>query len=143
MIRHQGLARTRAAGWTLLVGLVAGSAIVAGAQSKPAPTDAERIERGRHVYERLKCATCHQIAKKGNSRFPLDGVASRLSADDLRRWITDTARMEDALPRMPAVRMSATKYRLSAADLDGLVAYLGTLKKALVTHEGMKARRKP
>ncbi len=96
-------------------------------QTPPAP-DAVRVERGRQVYARLKCATCHQIAKHGNSRFPLDGVASRLSADQLRRWITDTAKMEDALPRMPAVRMSATKYRLSAADLDGLVAYLQTLK---------------
>jgi cbb3-type cytochrome oxidase cytochrome c subunit len=37
--------------------------------------------------------------------------------------------MEDALPRMPAVRMSATRYRLSAADLDALVAYLQTLKE--------------
>jgi mono/diheme cytochrome c family protein len=80
------------------------------------------------VYAREKCATCHQIARQGNSRFPLDGVASRLSTADLRRWITDTAKMEDALPRMPAVRMSARKYHLSPADLDALVAYLATLK---------------
>jgi len=37
--------------------------------------------------------------------------------------------MEDALPRMPAVRMSATKYHLSPADLEALVAYLQTLKE--------------
>lgn len=96
---------------------------------KPSPTTAERIERGKHVYAREKCATCHQIERKGNSRFPLDGVGSRLSAEQLRRWITDTAKMEDALPRMPAVRMSATKYHLSPADLDALVAYLQTLKE--------------
>ena len=50
------------------------------------------MERGRQVYAHQKCATCHQIAKKGNSRFPLDGVASRLSAEDLRRWITAAKR---------------------------------------------------
>ena len=113
------------------VALVAGVTLAFGvavrSQATPA-TDAARVERGRQVYARLKCATCHQIAKNGNSRFPLDGVGSRLSAEDLRRWMTDTAKMEDALPRLPAVRMSATKYRLSAQDLDGLVAYLKTLK---------------
>ena len=93
----------------------------------PAPAAAQ-VARGRQIYTREKCATCHQIAKLGNSRFPLDGVASRLSADDLRRWMTDTAKMENALPRLPAVRMSAMKYRLSPADLDALVSYLKTLK---------------
>ena len=112
----------------LLVVAALGSGVVLRSQTAPPPSPAARVERGRQVYAHHKCATCHQIAKQGNSRFPLDGVASRLSAVDLRRWITDTAKMEDALPRLPAVRMSATKYRLSPADLDGLVAYLQTLK---------------
>ena len=99
-----------------------------GARAQKAPTAAQQVERGKAVYAREKCATCHQIARQGNSRFPLDGVASRLTADELRRWITDTAKMEDALPRMPAVRMSARKYHLSAADLNALVAYLASLK---------------
>ena len=97
--------------------------------AQKSPTAAERVARGQQVYAREKCATCHQIAHQGNSRFPLDGVGSRLTADQLRRWITETARMEDALPRMPAVRMSATKYHLSPADLEALVAYLQTLKE--------------
>ena len=80
------------------------------------------------MYAREKCATCHQIAGHGNSRFPLDGVGKKLTSKQLRLWITDTARMEDALPRLPVVRMSATKYRLSPKDLDALVAYLGSLR---------------
>jgi len=111
----------------VLVAVSLGWTLAAHAQ-KPPPTAAQRVERGTQVYAREKCATCHQIARKGNSRFPLDGVGSRLSAEQLRRWMTDTAKMEDALPRMPAVRMSATKYHLSPADLDALVAYLLTLK---------------
>ena len=86
------------------------------------------VAAGRKIYEREKCATCHQIARLGNSRFPLDGVASRLTADQMRRWITETAKMEAALPRMPAVRMSVQKYRLKPTDLDVLVVYLQTLK---------------
>ena len=90
-------------------------------------TDA-RVDLGRKVYEQQKCASCHQIAKRGNSRFPLDGVGSKLTAAQLRRWMTDTAEMEAALPRLPAIRMSEMKFRLNARELDALVAYLASLK---------------
>jgi mono/diheme cytochrome c family protein len=112
--------------------LVAAAAVsVASAQSggpPPAKPSPELLAAGRKVYDRERCLTCHQIAKHGNSRFPLDGVGTRLTPEQIRRWITHTSEMEDALPKMPPVRMSAIKYRLSAADLDALVAYLGSLK---------------
>lgn len=95
---------------------------------QPAQDAPSQAETGRRIYERAKCATCHQIAKRGNSRYPLDGVASRLAARDLRRWLTEPAKMEAALPRMPALRMSTMKYRFDEAELDALVAYLQTLK---------------
>ncbi len=88
----------------------------------------DRVDAGRRLYEKNKCATCHQIDGRGNSRFPLDGVAARLSADDLRRWLTETARMEAAQPRLPAIRMSAMDYRFSAEDAAALVEFLRTLK---------------
>jgi mono/diheme cytochrome c family protein len=86
------------------------------------------VTAGRKVYEQQKCATCHQIAKRGNSRFPLDGVGSKLTPEQLRRWMTDTAEMEAALPRLPAIRMSEIKFRLNVRELDALVAYLASLK---------------
>ena len=43
--------------------------------------------------------------------------------------MTHTAEMEAALPRLPAIRMSSTKYRLSKEDLDALVTYLSTLRE--------------
>lgn len=90
--------------------------------------DPARVEAGRQVYAREKCATCHQIAKRGNSRYPLDGVGARLSTEQLRRWLTHPAEMEAALPRLPALRMSVMDYRLTDRDLDALVAYLQSLK---------------
>lgn len=111
---------SRWSAWLLLLVVFAGA--VADAQ------EASRVEAGRKIYEREKCATCHQIARKGNSRFPLDGVASRLTTDEIRRWMTHPADMEAALPRLPAIRMSAMKYHLSPADLQALVAYLAALK---------------
>jgi mono/diheme cytochrome c family protein len=86
------------------------------------------VADGRKVYDQQKCASCHQIARRGNSRFPLDGVGSRLTPEQLRRWMTDTAAMEAALPRLPAIRMSEMKFRLNPRELDALVAYLASLK---------------
>lgn len=89
------------------------------------------IDAGRRVYDARKCATCHMVAGKGNIRYALDGVAGRLSAADLRRWLTDTAEMEGALPKQPAVRMSEwmdSNRKINDRDLDALVAYLRSLK---------------
>jgi cytochrome c553 len=91
----------------------------------------EAAAAGRRAYERHKCATCHMIAGQGNVRFTLDHVASRLTEADLRRWLTDTAEMERALPTQPAIRMSEwleTNRKISDADREALVAYLSSLK---------------
>ena len=104
--------------------------LLAGFPQAPA-SQAALEAAGRRVYEARKCATCHMIAGKGNVRFSLDGVGARLSRDELRRWLTDTAAMERALPAQPAVRMSewlAMNRKISDADRDALVAYLSTLK---------------
>jgi mono/diheme cytochrome c family protein len=94
-----------------------------------AAQDAKKIEAGKKVYEAQKCVTCHQVAGKGNKMYPLDGVGSKLSAADLRRWMTHTAEMEAKLPKPPAMKMSSRKYNLKDEDLDALVAYLESLKK--------------
>src|SRR5690606_1998233 len=52
----------------------------------PAPTApvaaaaADDIARGRAVYEKQNCATCHSIAGEGNPRYPLDGVGASWDA---------------------------------------------------------------
>lgn len=113
--------------------LVLGGAAATGAAPDRQSENAESriVESGRKVYEARKCATCHMVAGKGNVRFPLDGVGAKLRAEDLRRWLTDTAEMEGALPRQPAVRMSewmATNRKINDRDRDALVAYLASLK---------------
>jgi len=107
--------------FVLLFGLV-----IAGASA--VAQDAGQIEAGRKLYERERCATCHQIGGRGNRLFPLDGVGARLSVADIRRWFTHTAEMERALPKRPAILMSSRKYAFKDADLDALVAYLASLK---------------
>ena len=91
--------------------------------------DAKMIEAGKKIYDAQKCAACHSIAGKGNKQYPLDGVGSKLSAGDLKKWITNPAEMEAKLAKPPTLKMSAKKYNLKDADLDALVAYMESLKK--------------
>jgi mono/diheme cytochrome c family protein len=105
-----------------LIAFLLAAPIVASAQ------EAKTIDTGRRIYQREKCAVCHQIAGRGNSRFPLDGVGTRLSADELRRWFTHTVEMEAAKARKPAIEMSSRKYNFSNNDLEALVAFLLSLK---------------
>ena len=97
------------------------------APSAAAAQNGDQVARGAQVYQAQKCQVCHSIAGKGG-KASLDGVGAKLSADDIRRWITHPAEMtvkskSTAKPPMPAKWAS-----LPAADLDALVAYLQSLK---------------
>jgi len=83
--------------------------------------------RGAQVYTDQKCSVCHSIAGKGNAKGALDDVGSKVSADDIRAWITDAKSMtaKTKAPRKPEMR----QYTLSKDDADALVAYLTSLKK--------------
>ena len=97
--------------------LVAGAAAVSAADAK----------RGEQLYAEQKCGMCHSIGDKGNKKGPLDGVASKYSADELRQWIVDAKGMtvKTKAPRKPEMK----NYTLSKDDVDALVAYMQTLKK--------------
>lgn len=108
--------------------LVSGMAVsAAGLPEAPAPQDAAKITAGKAVYDAQKCSMCHMVAGKGNKMSVLDGVGTKLKADDLKLWITEPAKMEAKLTTKPKIKMKA--YKLAPADLDNLVAYLGSLKK--------------
>jgi mono/diheme cytochrome c family protein len=87
--------------------------------------------RGQKIYADQKCSMCHSIAGKGNVKGPLDNVGSKLTADEIREWITDPAGMtaKSKAPRKPEMATMATKLKaIPKEDVDALVAYLSTLK---------------
>ena len=92
------------------------------------PAAAQDAAKGQAVYTAQKCQMCHAIAGKGSKTNPLDGVGAKLSAEDIRLWITN--------PTEAAAKAKSTKKppmpnkygKLAAADLDGLVAYMQSLK---------------
>jgi len=88
---------------------------------------AQSADAGQKVYTAQKCSLCHSVAGVGNKKGALDGIGSKLSADDIRAWITDAPTMAakakaDRKPPMKA-------YTLPKEDLDTLVGYLQGLKK--------------
>ena len=99
--------------------------------TSPAPVtrqDAAQIKRGQEVYTAQKCQLCHGIAGKGNKQNPLDGVGAKLSAEDIKKWITHPAEMTAQAKSTKKPPMPAKYGSMPPADLDALVAYLASLK---------------
>jgi mono/diheme cytochrome c family protein len=90
--------------------------------------DAASIERGMKVYADQKCSVCHSIAGKGNAKGVLDDVGSRLTAEEIRLWVVNPAEMakKTNAARKPPMRAYPN---LPKEDLDGVVAYVMSLKK--------------
>lgn len=86
-------------------------------------------DKGAAVYAAQRCSLCHSLDGQGNAKGPLDGVGSKLSADDIRKWIVTPAEMAAAAKatRKPPMRAFPN---LPKADLDALVAFLAAKKKA-------------
>jgi mono/diheme cytochrome c family protein len=104
------------AGMTLCVGLAAGAAA----------QDA-KVAKGEALFAEQKCSLCHSIGDKGNKKGPLDGVAGKLKADEIREWLVDAKAMtaKTKATRKPDMK----QFALPKDDVDALVAYLSTLKK--------------
>ena len=101
---------------------------VGGAPRLARAQDADPIKKGQQVYDAQKCQVCHSIAGTGGKQNPLDGVGSKLSADDIRQWIVDPVAMTKKTNSTKKPPMPKKYDKLPAGDLDALVAYLQSLK---------------
>jgi mono/diheme cytochrome c family protein len=99
--------------------LIATGAASAAAQDAKVP--------GEKVFADQKCSLCHSVGGKGNAKGPLDQVGSKLSADDIRAWLTDAKGMtaKTKATRKPEMK----EYTLPKEDVDALVVYLSAMKK--------------
>ena len=93
------------------------------------PAIAQDVKKGEQVYAAQKCSMCHSLDGKGQAKGPLDGVGSKLSADEIREWIVHPAEMtkKTNATRKPPMRAYPN---LPKEDLDALVAFLASKKKA-------------
>jgi mono/diheme cytochrome c family protein len=85
-----------------------------------------KVQKGMQVYAAQKCSKCHSIAGKGNAKGKMDGIAAKMTPDELKQWIVDPVAMaaKEKKDRKPPMK----KIAMSADDVDALVAYLSTLK---------------
>jgi mono/diheme cytochrome c family protein len=93
-----------------------------------APAAAQDAAKGQAVYTAQKCQVCHAVAGKGNKSNSLDGVGAKLSADDIKQWITHPTEAAAKAKSTKKPPMPAKYGSLPAADLDALVAYMQSLK---------------
>lgn len=90
-----------------------------------AGVDAARLALGRSAYDRLRCATCHSIAGRGNPSSPLDGVGARLDRKALHEFTTGTGAVQVALGTSLARRKARA---LDDPDMGALIDYLAQQK---------------
>ncbi len=83
---------------------------------------------GEKVYAKENCKMCHSIAGVGNKKNPLDGVGTKLSADDIKLWIQKPKDAEEKFKSTATPKMKAYP-DLKDPDLSDLVAYMESLKK--------------
>ncbi len=109
-------------------GLMATTLVMAVGLVMARPAAAQDAAKGQAVYTAQKCQMCHAIAGKGNKSNPLDGVGGKLSADDIKQWITHPTEAAAKAKSTKKPPMPAKYGSLPAADLDALVAYMASLK---------------
>src|SRR6476619_340759 len=113
---------------TMIPGLFIAAITVAFVTGVPTAARAQDAAHGEKVYAAQKCSVCHSVAGKGGKASPLDGVGGKLSADDIKQWIThpkEAAAKANSTKKPP---MPAKYGTLPAADIDALVAYMASLK---------------
>jgi mono/diheme cytochrome c family protein len=110
----------------ILIAVIA--TLVLGVAQATYAQGAASVEHGMKVYADQKCSVCHSIAGKGNAKGSLDDVGSRLTAEEIRMWMVSPAEMtkKTNASRKPPMRAYPN---LPKEDLDGLVAYMLSLKK--------------
>jgi len=91
----------------------------------------DKAAEGKKVYDAKQCSLCHAIKGAGGKMSTdLTNIATKLKAEDIKKWLTDAATMEKALAKKPSMPMSTylKNKKLTDADVDALMAYMATLK---------------
>jgi mono/diheme cytochrome c family protein len=88
----------------------------------------DAAKKGEEVYTAQKCQMCHAVAGKGSKANPLDGVGAKLSAADIKQWITNPTEAAAKAKSTKKPPMPSKYASLPAADVDALVAYMQSLK---------------
>ena len=102
--------------------------IVFAVASSAAAQASAKAEQGAALFTAQKCTMCHSYAGKGNPKGALDKITAKNKAEHIRQWLQDPEGMR---AKANATRTPAMKpLKLSADQIDALVAYLTSVKPA-------------
>ena len=68
---------------------------IAGASLTAARADDSDPVAGEKVFVAQKCSLCHSIAGKGTPKGSLDDVGSRLTPEEIRKWLVSPKDMAE------------------------------------------------
>jgi mono/diheme cytochrome c family protein len=90
--------------------------------------DQALIDKGLEIYDQQRCSMCHSVDGKDNARGALDGVGTRLTAEDVKAWLLTPKEMTEktGAERKPNMRAYP---QLEEGDMEALVAYMLSLKE--------------
>lgn len=98
--------------------------VVSAASAKP-PHDAQALKRGRAIAQQ-NCGRCHAVGAKGESANPKSPpfryLARKYPLSNLEEALAEGIVVGHEGPEMP-------QFRLSAAQIEALLAYLGSIQK--------------
>jgi mono/diheme cytochrome c family protein len=118
---------------TRALGTIAMGVLLTGTVAAGQAPDPKLANEGKKLYATYKCDKCHQIDGRGSKKGPLDGVGAKLTAADIKKWMTDPAAMEAKLEKKPkgtdAMSYALKTKGIEAKEVDALVAYIQTLTK--------------
>lgn len=106
--------------------LVAAASIQLAAQDAPPPDAA--VARGSKVYVWQRCGKCHSLDGRDPKKRSLDGIGTKITAEEIRLWIVDPADMASKTepPRQTKMKSHA---EMAQSDLAALVAFLAARTK--------------
>jgi len=112
----------------MCAGMVFAGAVLAATPKAAVPAqESKLVAQGRQIFDTVKCTKCHLAENRGNKNGPkLDGISAKLTADDVRNWITNPTAQTAKLAEQPEVPRK--KIDLKTAEIDALVAYVMSLK---------------
>ncbi len=91
-----------------------------------AAQDPKQVEAGKQLYETYNCKKCHKIGGPSGKLHSLDGVAAKLTSDEMRKWLVTPDDMTAKLKKKPATKMKKQDFKPS--EVESLMAFLSTLK---------------
>jgi mono/diheme cytochrome c family protein len=117
------------------LGVLTAAMLVAGTVVAAQSPDPKLANTGKKLYATYKCDKCHTIGGRGTKKKngELDSVGAKVSAADLKKWLTTPAEMEAKLDNPPkgtdAMSNALKTKGIEPDEITAIVAYMQTLDK--------------